>query len=479
MNKTVLITWLLLISCNLFPQEPITGSWEGKLQIQNNSLRIRFHIEANGAAYSSRMDSPDQGAFDLPTTRTSFSEDKLEIIASGLGLFYRGTLRQDTIEGTFNQGGIPLPLTLYRIVKPELGRPQTPKEPFPYRAEKLLIPAGEEGEEKRVLGATLTLPEGEGPFPAVVLIAGSGPNDRDETLFGHKPFFVIADHLTRQGFAVLRYDKRGVGESTGNFRTATLQDFVADAETVLSYLKQQDEIDPDRIGLLGHSEGGIVASMLAAEKPEIGFVVLMAAPGTTGIEVVMDQNEISLRHQGVEPETIEELQRLNRETFGMLLEWKGSEEERTALRDQLSRFWEQLPLLIRMKTKRDSFLRSQFNGMITPGYISFLQCDPAQYLQKVTCPLLALNGEKDTQVPAGKNIAAITAALKKGGNNEVETRIYPGLNHLFQESLTGQADEYAKTEQTIAPMMLNELGEWLKKVAGITTIHEEKLKTDE
>ncbi len=465
MNKPAFITLLLLISSGIFAQEPIVGSWEGTLHIQNKALRIRFHIEASDSLYHSRMDSPDQGAFDLPTTRTSFRDNKLEIIASGLGLFYRGTLLQDTIEGTLNQGGMPLPLNLYRFVKTAPDRPQTPQEPFPYAAEELLIPAGD---GDRVLGATLTLPAGKGPFPAVILIAGSGPNDRDETVFGHKPFLVIADHLTRQGFAVLRYDKRGVGKSTGNFSTATIEDFANDARAVVNYLKQQEEIDPDRIGLLGHSEGGLVSAMLAAGNRDIAFAVLMAAPGTTGMEIVLDQNQISLTHQGVEPETIEELQKLNRETFGMLLEWKGTEEDRTALRDQLSRFWNKLPLLVRMKVEKEAFLRSQFNAMTMPGYLSFLRADPSLYLKEVTCPLLALNGEKDTQVPAVKNIRAITSALEIAGNKNVETRIYPGLNHLFQECITGLTDEYAKSEQTLAPVMLNEVGEWLKEVTTVS-----------
>ncbi|MFA7389057.1 MAG: alpha/beta fold hydrolase [Proteiniphilum sp.] len=465
MNKPAFITLLLLISSGIFAQEPIVGSWEGTLHIQNKALRIRFHIEASDSLYHSRMDSPDQGAFDLPTTRTSFRDNKLEIIASGLGLFYRGTLLQDTIEGTLNQGGMPLPLNLYRFVKTAPDRPQTPQEPFPYAAEELLIPAGD---GDRVLGATLTLPAGKGPFPAVMLIAGSGPNDRDETVFGHKPFLVIADHLTRQGFAVLRYDKRGVGKSTGNFSTATIEDFANDARAVVNYLKQQEEIDPDRIGLLGHSEGGLVSAMLAAGNRDIAFAVLMAAPGTTGMEIVLDQNQISLTHQGVEPETIEELQKLNRETFGMLLEWKGTEEDRTALRDQLSRFWNKLPLLVRMKVEKEAFLRSQFNAMTMPGYLSFLRADPSLYLKEVTCPLLALNGEKDTQVPAMKNIRAITSALEIAGNKNVETRIYPGLNHLFQECITGLTDEYAKSEQTLAPVMLNEVGEWLKEVTTVS-----------
>lgn len=466
MNKYILtfFTILLLLLCmsvTYAQQSAILGSWEGNLNIKSNTLRIRFHIEAVDTLYLTRMDSPDQGAFDLPTTRTSLCNDKLEITSTGLGLFYRGTIQEDSIVGIFNQGGIPFPLTLHKITKPLVIRPQTPKKPLPYSSRDHLIPTTHKG---RVLGATLTMPDTAGTFPAILLIAGSGPHDRDETIFGHKPFFVISDYLTRLGFAVLRYDKRGVGKSTGIFRTATINDFVQDAEAALAFMKQQNGIDQNRIGLLGHSEGGIVTAILAAKNKDIHFAILMATPGTTGVEIVMDQNEISLQHQGVEPETIEKLQKINQETFGILLKWKGTTEENTTLRDQLSRFWDQLPLLVQLKTNKDVFMRNQLNTLKSSGYLSFLQSNPTIYLSKVTCPILAISGDNDTQVPAEKNIEAITTALQKAPNNCVTTKIYPQLNHLFQESINGYPDEYPLLEQTISQEVLNDLGNWLLEV---------------
>ena len=460
MNKFLFAVFLLLTAASL-KAEDITGSWQGVLEIQHTRLRIVFHINQNDSTLSSTMDSPDQGAFGLPTTRSSFRDNKLEIVATGLGLFYQGTLQGDSIAGTFNQGGIPFPLVLNRLEKPLFNRPQMPLEPLPYLSEEVSI---SNADETISLSGTLTLPDSTGLFPAILLIAGSGPNDRDETLFGHKPFLVISDYLTRHGFAVLRYDKRGVGKSTGNFDKATLHDFADDAALAVNYLKQRKEIDVKKIGLLGHSEGGIIAPMVASEETGIHLLMLLAAPGTTGIEVILDQNEISMQQQRMEPENIEKIQQLNREMFESMLSWDGSENHRTALRDKLQHIWEQLPILLTMKINKDAYLRGQFNAMIKPGYRSFLATNPATYLGKVSCAVFAINGENDQQVPAEKNITAIEKALKEGGNHQVQTKIYPALNHLFQESTTGHTDEYAQIEQTISPEVLSDIITWLKKM---------------
>ena len=273
---------------------------------------------------------------------------------------------------------------------------------------------------------------------------------------------MISDYLTRNGFAVLRYDKRGVGKSTGDYSKATISDFVTDASNALEYLKSRKEIDSSKIGMLGHSEGGIIAPMVASKSSDVKFLVLLAAPGTKGIEIVLDQNENSLKHQGIEPETINRLQLTNREIFESLLVWSGSENDRTALRDRLSYLWEQLPILIKLKLEKEPYLRAQFNAMITPGYRSFLATDPKDYLSLVSCPVLAINGENDVQVPALKNLEAIKHHIQKGGNYKVETKSYPLLNHLFQESITGQPDEYAKIDQTISPQILSDITNWIK-----------------
>ena len=461
MNKAVFYIFLFLLTGNLYSQE-IIGSWTGSLKIQETSLRLVFNVSMKDSVLISTFDSPDQGAFGLPTTRTTYSESdkKLEIIASGLGIFYRGIIENDSIVGTFNQGGIPFPLTLRKTIKEVVHKPQTPIEPLPYISEEVTIP--DNSQNKVSLSGTLTLPDSTGIFPAIILIAGSGPNDRDETIFGHKPFYLLSDYLTRNGFAVLRYDKRGVGKSTGDYSKATISDFVTDASNALEYLKSRKEIDSSKIGMLGHSEGGIIAPMVASKSSDVKFLVLLAAPGTKGIEIVLDQNENSLKHQGIEPETINRLQLTNREIFESLLVWTGSENDRTALRDRLSYLWEQLPILIKLKLEKEPYLRAQFNAMITPGYRSFLSTDPKDYLSLVSCPVLAINGENDVQVPALKNLEAIKHHIQKGGNYKVETKSYPMLNHLFQESITGQPDEYGKIDQTISPQVLSDITNWVK-----------------
>lgn len=461
MNKAVFYIFLFLLTGNLYSQE-IIGSWTGSLKIQETSLRLVFNVSMKDSVLISTFDSPDQGAFGLPTTRTTYSESdkKLEIIASGLGIFYRGIIENDSIVGTFNQGGIPFPLTLRKTIKEVVHKPQTPIEPLPYISEEVTI--SDNSQNKVSLSGTLTLPDSTGIFPAIILIAGSGPNDRDETIFGHKPFYLLSDYLTRNGFAVLRYDKRGVGKSTGDYSKATISDFVTDASNALEYLKSRKEIDSSKIGMLGHSEGGIIAPMVASKSSDVKFMVLLAAPGTKGIEIVLDQNENSLKHQGIEPETINRLQLTNREIFESLLVWTGSENDRTALRDRLSYLWEQLPILIKLKLEKEPYLRAQFNAMITPGYRSFLATDPKDYLSLVSCPVLAINGENDVQVPALKNLEAIKHHIQKGGNYKVETKSYPLLNHLFQESITGQPDEYGKIDQTISPQVLSDITNWVK-----------------
>jgi hypothetical protein len=459
MNKTILYLFLFLAAGKIYSQD-ITGGWAGSLNIQGTSLRLVFNISKNDTVLVSTMDSPDQGAYGLPTTRTTYSDNKIEIVATGLGIYYRGVLDNDSISGTFSQGGIPFPLTLRRSTEQVIHRPQTPREPLPYISEEVIITDDPNSEIS--LSATLTLPDSTGVFPAVVLIAGSGPNDRDETVYGHKPFFVISDHLTRNGFAVLRYDKRGVGKSNGDFGKATINDFVSDANNAVEYLKSRKEIDSSKIGLIGHSEGGIIAPMVAVENDDVKFIVLMAAPATSGIDIVLDQNENSMKYQKIEPETIDRIQILNREIFESLLKWTGTENDRTALRDKLSYLWEQLPILIKLKVEKEPYLRAQFNAMITPGYRSFLATNPDDYLSKVSCAVFAINGGNDVQVQAEKNLMAIKGSVDSGNPNVV-TKLYPELNHLFQESITGQPDEYTKIEQTLSPQVLSDITVWLKR----------------
>ncbi|MGI6047323.1 MAG: alpha/beta hydrolase family protein [Petrimonas sp.] len=459
MKRNIAFICVLLMGFSALAQE-IIGSWSGTLDIMGNKLPIVFNIEKTDTVYVTKMDSPAQNAFGLPTNRTSFANNKLEIIASGLGIFYQGTLDGDSISGTFNQGGMPFPLVLKQSDKPVFNRPQEPKPPFPYKTEEIFF---ENKTDKILLAGTFTVPDSAGTFPTVILTAGSGPNDRDETILGHKPFLVIADHLTRNGFAVLRYDKRGVGQSKGDFARATVQDFTADAESAINYLKTRKEVNKSAIGLIGHSEGGMVVPMVASKNRSVKFIVLLAAPGIKGTEIVLEQNRLGLAALNMEPENLDKSLKLINELLYDLTKWENTEVERTVLRDRLSQLWEQFPLLVKLKLKKDPYVRNQFNEMVKPGYRSFLKTNPADFLQKVKCVVLAINGEKDTQVSADVNLNAIKTALDMSKNYRYEIKKYPNLNHLFQESETGNLDEYGEIEQTISPEVLEDITVWLKK----------------
>ena len=459
MKRNIAFICVLLMGFSALAQE-IIGSWSGTLDIMGNKLPIVFNIEKTDTVYVTKMDSPAQNAFGLPTNRTSFANNKLEIIASGLGIFYQGTLDGDSISGTFNQGGMPFPLVLKQSDKPVFNRPQEPKPPFPYKTEEIFF---ENKTDKILLAGTFTVPDSAGTFPTVILTAGSGPNDRDETILGHKPFLVIADHLTRNGFAVLRYDKRGVGQSKDDFARATVQDFTADAESAINYLKTRKEVNKSAIGLIGHSEGGMVVPMVASKNRSVKFIVLLAAPGIKGTEIVLEQNRLGLAALNMEPENLDKSLKLINELLYDLTKWENTEVERTVLRDRLSQLWEQFPLLVKLKLKKDPYVRNQFNEMVKPGYRSFLKTNPADFLQKVKCVVLAINGEKDTQVSADVNLNAIKTALDMSKNYRYEIKKYPNLNHLFQESETGNLDEYGEIEQTISPEVLEDITVWLKK----------------
>ena len=460
-KSIICLTVSLLSVIGLFSQE-IIGTWQGKLKVQGTELVVVFHIETQDAEYSSLMDSPTQGAFGIPTTKTTFDNGKLEIVVTNLGIFYQGTLHNDTITGTFNQGGMPFPLRLIRTEKKEAVRPQEPKAPYPYDVEEITFT---NTKEKITLSATLTLPKGKENHPAVILIAGSGPNDRDETVFGHKPFWVLADYLTRQGIAVLRYDKRGVGESEGEYFLATTQDFAEDAEAAFNYLKTRKEIDPSNIGLIGHSEGGVIAPIVAAINNDLKFAVLMAGLGVNGTELVLQQHH----HAFDKTLTKEEKEKINPiliDIYSNVSNWTeyaGSEEERNHLKEELSMLWQNLAPEIQGEVQKEAFIKKTTANIISPWFRHFLKINPSEYLEKLSLPVLAINGENDTQVAYQSNLNGIERALKKANNKDYTIKSYPHLNHLFQESSTGEIGEYGEIEQTISPEVLSDIATWIKQ----------------
>lgn len=456
-----LITFCLAISIiATISSQSIEGNWSGKLDVMGQSLPIVFNISKSDSAYTTTMDSPAQGAFGLPTSKTTVSGNKIEIVATNLAIFYQGKLEGDTITGTFNQNGIPFTLTLRQSNEHALNRPQEPNPPFDYKIEEISFT---NKVDDNTLSGTLTIPNTSDKHPAIVLIAGSGPNDRDESIFGHKPFLVLADYLTSNGYMVLRYDKRGVGSSTGRYETATTKHFADDASAAINYLKTRNDVDKSSIGIIGHSEGGTIATMIAANRSDIKFVVMLAAMGSKGIDIIMQQNETALKKQNIEQQNIDELLEITNHTLTNLSNWKGTDNDKTVLRDQLNLLWDKMPLIMKLKMNKDQYIRSNLATMSSPWFREFIKIDPIHYLKKTNCPILALNGENDTQVIVSKNIELIDRALEES-NKKYKTKVYPQLNHLFQESTTGSASEYGNIEQTISTEVLADIVEWIKNI---------------
>lgn len=469
-------------------KSPMVGIWEGTLNVGGIQLRLGFHIkQKEDGTFIGTMDSIDQGARNIPLSSVKV-EGKQVTLEFKLGrMTYTAKLSDDQqkLAGTFEQHGQTFPLILNRMEKATvLVRPQEPKPPFPYKAVDISVENPKA--EKVKLAGTLTLPEGKGPFKAVILISGSGPQNRDEEILGHKPFWVIADYLTRQGVAVLRFDDRGVAKSTGNFAQATTADFATDVEALFNYLKTRPEIDPKRIGLMGHSEGGLIAPMVAAACPDIGFIVLLAGPGTRGDVILRGQrsliskaNHISDKANAQSEKILEKLVAILREEkdekatrekmMGLIEEVlkQMSEEDRAEVSKQLAAAGFSGDEA-KLRSKQDDFIRNQFKASIermnNPWFRYFVEYDPQPTLKQVKCPVLAVNGELDLQVPCQENLKAIADAVKAGGNHNVTTKAFPKLNHLFQKTETGNPAEYGHIEETFSPEVLQFIGDWIKRL---------------
>lgn len=430
------------------PPSDIDGAWEGTLDA-GQKLRIVLHFTTTKDGLAASLDSPDQGAAGLPVSTVQRNGWALTLDMPNLGAKYQGTIARDlsAIDGTFTQGGAALPLVLKHLgaaKPPEPRRPQTPAKPYPYRAEDLTYDNPRAGIK---LAGTLTIPQGKGPFPAAVLITGSGQQDRDETIMGHKPFLVLADYLTRRGIAVLRSDDRGAGGSGGNFAVATTADFATDVELAVAYLKKRPEVDGSRIGLIGHSEGGVIAPMVAARNRDIAFIVMLAGPGVPGDQIIVAQTVALTEAAGASHEqAVQEGEREKR-----VLELVENEKDETILKQKLA---------AELKLPPNQF-NTAYGQLTSPWYRYFLTYDPAPALRRVTCPVLALIGEKDLQVPSGINLPAIRKALQEAGNPHFEVQELPGLNHLFQHANTGAPSEYGQIEETISPSVLNQIATWI------------------
>ena len=392
-----------------------------------------------------------------------------------IGASFEGQLNaaNNEIAGTWKQGG-SLPLVLKPLLDklPELKRPQVPKKPFPYDVREVTYEntAGENkaGENKTAgikLAGTLTLPrasdsQAQTPYAAVLLITGSGPQNRDEELLGHKPFLVLADYLTLRGIAVLRVDDRGVGGSTGDLNEATSVDLAGDALAGVEFLKSQKDIDPRRIGLIGHSEGGLIAPLAAARSSDVAFIALIAGPGTSGEQILYSQGALILKAVGDGDDKIAHQRQLQEKLFAVV----KRERDNSAAEKQLAEiFAAELDQLSDAEKKAAGNAEAKYKAILTPWFRYFLTYDPRPTLAQVKCPVLAVIGERDLQVPSKENLPGIEKALQSGGNKDFTVRELEGLNHLLQKCQTGSPTEYGQIEETMSPMALELIGDWIQK----------------
>lgn len=455
MKKIALILFTILTTLSIYGQD-ISGQWHGVLKVQGIQLRIVFNINQTDKAYSSTMDSPDQGAKGIPVTSTNYENSILELEISNAGIQYEGTLdKNNTFVGTFIQGGqsFPLVLTKEEIEKEKVLRPQEPTKPYPYHSEEVKF---ENTKDKIVLVGTLTLPERNGKFPAVILISGSGPQNRDEELLGHKPFLVLADYLTKNGIAVLRFDDRGTAKSTGDFKNATTFDFATDVEYAIKYLQTRKEINKNSIGLIGHSEGGIIAPIIASKNKDIDFIVLMAGSTLRGDKLLLLQKYKIEMQMGIDKQVIENNQEIFSGAYEIIL---NENLENEVLPDTLSHYFISKYGMALPENQKNALI----NQLSSTWMINFIRLDPALYLEKVSCPILAINGNKDIQVPSKENLEVIENISRKPDRMNITIKELENLNHLFQESETGAISEYSTIEQTISPIALEEILNWILK----------------
>lgn len=455
--KNILLLALALNFTLQMNAQGIIGNWEGILSVQGTELPLIFKITQDGDALKATMDSPKQNAFGLPTSSCKFTDGRLSISAPSLGMTFTGKLNGDEIDGNFKQGMMAIPLKMTRMQAEPEGpktRPQDPQPLFPYASEDITFENKTAGIQ---LAGTLTVPQNIDNPPVVIMVSGSGPQNRNEEIMNHRPFWVWADHLTRQGIAVLRYDDRGVAESEGDFVSATSEDFAKDAAAAIAYLRQQERFAKSPLGIIGHSEGGMIAPMVAAEDQSIDFIVLLAGPGVANNELMYLQNKRYIEAQEI-PDTTKRMF-LDQQKALFDLVKKSGDLTLKELEDLVFQEYEKRNVGINLRDNAE--IQGAVKQFTAPWMRFFLAYDPAPTLAKVKCPVLAINGDKDMQVVAEQNIPGIEKALTAGGNPNFTVKVFPDLNHLFQKAETGQVDEYEKIDETVNIAVLDYVTKWI------------------
>lgn len=451
MKHILSVLSFLLFSFHLYSQS-VKGNWEGTLHVNGIKIPLIYRITTEKEMYRVTLESPTQNAKDIPAV-LEMKGDSVQINMPLMFATYRGKLIQDSIKGTFEQNGAKFPLVLSQMKQEKYEqpqRPQTPKPPFSYSSKDYTFV---NQKDHVTLAGTLTLPKGKGPFPAVVLISGSGPQNRNEEIMGHQPFWVIADYLSSNGIAVLRYDDRGVAQSTGNFASATSFDFAEDALAAITFLKQQKKINTSKIGVIGHSEGGMIAEIISGKNTSLNFAVLLAAPGKDIRELMIDQTTAILRANGSNENEIRKMTAVNSKCYDILTSGKDNSTLRKELKTTLKEG-------LGDSLYSESQAEMQIKQMLTPWYKAFISFRPADYLKEISVPVLAINGDKDLQVDV-ENLDAIEKILKNNGNQQIEVHRMNNMNHLFQSTETGYISEYYELEESFSPKVLEIMKNWI------------------
>jgi pimeloyl-ACP methyl ester carboxylesterase len=470
MKSKIFIAVLLLATLNAKAQtKDVSGIWEGKLNV-GVELRLVFHFNKNNdGTYTGTMDSPDQNAKGIACSKVTVTADSVIAEIKMINGAYKAAIANDsTLSGKWVQGTGSFPLIIKHVekaseIKP---KPQTPQPPFNYNSEDVEY---NNADSSIHFGATFTYPKTGGPFVTAILITGSGQQDRDETILGHKPFAVIADYLTKNGYAVLRIDDRGMGKTSAvNIKNATSADFAKDVEAGLAYINSRKEVDKNKIGLIGHSEGGLIADIIASRNKNIDFVIMLAGPGTKGDVLLADQTHEILMSGGVSKVAVDAY----KTAYENILQNALQMDTAAAITASLNYFkeWKQKTdpkllkeLAIDNDTTANEMIRQMTVQFSMPWFKYFLQTNPTDYIKQFKCKVLALNGSKDIQVLPQQNLTAIKSALEKSKSKKFEVHELPGLNHLFQHCNVCTIQEYAQLDETFAPEALDIIAKWLNE----------------
>lgn len=447
------VSIFFFVSVSLFGQE-ISGHWSGNLELGGHQLKLSFKISKDSLDYACFMNIPQQNVDNLKIQYMSFEDSTLIIKQPNINLEFVGRFGiNNDVHGDFKQNGVTIPLILKRE-KIIYQRPQEPKTPFEYSVEEIVFT---NSTDDTSLAGTLTIPRNLDKFPIAIIIGGSGPQNRDGEIMGHKPFLVMANFLTNNGIAVLRFDERGTGESTGIYNSSNIENFTSDVVAAINYIKSRKDLNPINIGLIGHSLGGIIAAKVASIRNDVNFIIFMATPAIRGNELMLMQKAGIEKKMGIPKQQTELSNKVFAGAYNIIKQFEGEDNN---LKDTISSYF---------TTKLGHVQKKQINGIVnqlTSNEIrDILKLQPSKYLSQVYCPVFALNGDKDLQVNSEINLKAIENALQLGGNSKFKIRVYEGLNHLFQESMTGLPNEYFEIEQTIALKVLREITAWILELS--------------